>query len=132
MKLIKIFLQIILLYLFNIAGGWLSDRLHLPLPGSIVGLLLLWAALMLKIFRLKWVESGANFILSYLPLFFIPATVGVMNYFHVFAGKGMMLILIVVVSTLMTMGIAAYTSQYFAGREENKRKELNSSCKERL
>ncbi|OKL35476.1 CidA/LrgA family protein [Domibacillus mangrovi] len=130
MKFIKVILQMVLLYIFYIGGVWLSDRLHLPLPGSIIGLLLLWTALMLKICPLNWIESGANFILSYLPLFFIPATVGVMNYFHVFAGKGILLILIVVFSTLITMAIAGYTSQYFAGREETKRKELKS-CKER-
>jgi holin-like protein len=131
MKFIKVFLQIVVLYIFYIVGVWLSDRLHLPLPGSIIGLLLLWAVLLLKIFPLNWIESGANFILSYLPLFFIPATVGVMNYFHVFAGKGIFLILIVVLSTLITMAIAGYTSQYLAGREETEREELKS-WKERL
>ncbi|OAH58485.1 MULTISPECIES: CidA/LrgA family holin-like protein [Bacillaceae] len=131
MKFIKVFLQIVVLYIFYIVGVWLSDRLHLPLPGSIIGLLLLWLTLMFKVCPVNWIESGANFILSYLPLFFIPATVGVMNYFHVFAGKGIFLILIVVLSTLITMTIAGYTSQYLAQREETKRKELKS-WKERL
>ena len=98
MKYVKIVLQIIVLYGFVLMGNWLQDLLHLPLPGSIIGLLVLLAALSLKVFQLEWIESGSYFLLSYLPLYFIPATVGVMNYGHVFAGKGFLLIPITIIA----------------------------------
>jgi len=126
MKYIKLVFQILVLYGFVIVGNWLQDFLHLPLPGSIIGLLVLLAVLSLKVFQLEWIESGSYFLLSYLPLYFIPATVGVMNYGHVFAGKGFLLIPITMISTFLTMWFSSYISQVLVKKSANK-EEL--SCK---
>ena len=126
MGYIKIVLQIIVLYGFVLLGNWLRDLLHLPLSGSIIGLLVLLAVLSLKLFRLEWIESGSNFLLSYLPLYFIPATVGVMNYGHIFTGKGFLLIPITIISTFLTMGISSYISQFLANKSVKKE---GISCK---
>jgi len=126
MKYIKLVFHILVLYGFVIVGNWLQDFLHLPLPGSIIGLLVLLAVLSLKVFQLEWIESGSYFLLSYLPLYFIPATVGVMNYGHVFAGKGFLLIPITMISTFLTMWFSSYISQVLVKKSANK-EEL--SCK---
>ncbi|MER2089840.1 MAG: CidA/LrgA family protein [Sporosarcina sp.] len=124
MKYIKIVLQVLVLYGFVFIGNWLQDFLNVPLSGSIIGLLLLLAALSLKIYRLEWIESGAYFLLAYLPLYFIPATVGVMNYWHVFAGIGFWLIPITMISTLLTMWISSTVSQFFSRKSAEKEAEL--------
>lgn len=126
MKYIKTTPQIIALYGFVLIGNWIQYFLHLPLPGSIIGLLVLLAALSLKVFQLEWVESGSYFLLSYLPLYFIPATVGVMNYGHVFAGKGFLLIPITIISTFLTMWISSSISQFLANKSAKKEE---ASCK---
>ncbi|RNF38729.1 CidA/LrgA family protein [Planococcus salinus] len=114
MKYIIPLLQLIPIYAFYLAGEWLQLFFDLPLPGSIIGFLLLFVALLLKIYPLQWIESGSRLILAFLPLFFIPATVGVMDYGELFAGKGMWLIVIVIVSTLLAMGASGWTSQYIS------------------
>ncbi|MCM3757312.1 CidA/LrgA family holin-like protein [Sporosarcina aquimarina] len=119
-------IQIVFLYGFYVAGSWLHDLLHIPLPGSIIGLLLLWGALSTKLLSLKWIETGGHSLLSVLPIFFIPATVAVMNYGHFFAGKGFLLIPITILSTFITMGIASFVSQRIA-KQLDKRKE-SSKC----
>lgn len=111
MKFLVIFIQFLVLYGFYLAGEWMSEFLNLPLPGSVIGFLLLFAALALKIYPLRWIESGAQFLLMFLSLYFIPATVGVMNYGDVFTGKGIWLIAIGVFSTLLTMAVSGYLSQ---------------------
>jgi len=126
MKYIKVVFQIMALYGFVLIGNLLQNFLHLPLPGTIIGLLVLLATLSLKVFRLEWIESGSFFLLSYLPLYFIPATVGVMNYGHVFAGKGFLLIPITMISTFLTMWISSYISQFLAKKSANKE---GISCK---
>lgn len=127
MKYIKIVWQIVILYGFVLIGNWLRDFLHLPLSGSIIGLLLLLAALSLKIYKLEWIESGAYFLLAYLPLYFIPATVGVMNYWHIFEGIGFLLIPITMVSTLLTMWVSSTTSQSLYRKSANSKGQI--SCK---
>jgi holin-like protein len=121
MKFLLVFIQLAVLYGFYLLGEWLREFLDLPLPGSIIGFLLLFAALLLKIYPLKWIESGAHFLLAFLSLYFIPATVGVINYWDIFIGKGVWLLVIAVFSTLLTMAVSALLSQRtarFAGQRE--------------
>ncbi|MGO1060938.1 CidA/LrgA family protein [Planococcus sp. FY231025] len=120
MKFLIIFIQLIVLYGFYLAGEWLRNWFNLPLPGSIIGFLLLFAALLLKIYPLRWIESGAQFLLAFLSLYFIPATVGVMQYGDVFTGKGLWLIVIVMASTLLTMAVSALLSQWASRRSAEK------------
>ena len=57
-------------------GPGLARILHLPLPGSVLRTLLLWAALGLRFVRLDWLEGVADTLLGILGLLFVPATVG--------------------------------------------------------
>lgn len=88
MKIIRVIAEVAILYVFYLAGDVLQKLLHLPVPGSIVGLLLLFVLLLLKIVPVKLIENGSSFILAYLPMFFIPATAGIMNHLDIFSGRG--------------------------------------------
>lgn len=125
LKYVKIGLQIILLYVFAMVGDWLQSYLRLPLPGSIIGLLLMLAALSLKIVKLQWVDSGSHILLSYLPIFFIPPMVGVIDYREVFTGKGILLIPLIMVSTFLTMWISGYVSQTIASKMSARKERIS-------
>ena len=101
----------------------ISSLLKLPIPGSIVGLLLLFLCLHFKIVPETYIKDGAGFILVMLPLFFIPATVGIIQYPDFLSGKGAILIGIVMISTFMTMIVSGYSSQFV----EKKMKEREES-----
>lgn len=111
MKVIRIIVQLALLYVISFIGGVLHNLLHIPLPGSIIGLVLLFIGLSVKVIPAKWMEDGAGFILAYLPLFFIPATVGVINYPSLLSWSGALLLVVVVISTMITMVAAGTMSQ---------------------
>src|SRR5699024_1365294 len=83
-------------------------------PGSVIGLLLLFILLISNVLKVEWIEEGAQFFVNNLVFFFIPATVGVMNYFDLFKGKGILLILIVLLSTILVMGSSGLVSQSLA------------------
>ncbi|MGE7544031.1 CidA/LrgA family holin-like protein [Sporosarcina newyorkensis] len=125
MKIVKTLIQVVFLYLFFMLGNFLRQWLSIPLPGSIIGLLILWGLLSFRIIPLNWVEKGAYVFLSTLPLYLIPATVGVMNYGHVFKGKGLLLVVITIVSTYITMAVASLVSQSMAKRNEKDEVELS-------
>ena len=104
--------QIIVLFIFSYVGDWISSLLKLPIPGSIVGLLLLFFCLYFKIIPETFIKDGAGFILVMLPLFFIPATVGIIQYPNFLSGKGVILIGIVMASTFLTIIVSGYSSQF--------------------
>ncbi|MCR8849390.1 CidA/LrgA family holin-like protein [Rossellomorea sp. SC111] len=120
MKIIRIIIQIGILYAFSFIGGTAQHLLHLPIPGSIIGLILLLACLSLKIVPVIIVEDGASFLLAILPLLFIPAMTGVMNYPSLLSGTGAVLFLIVVVSTIVTMAVSGFASQHLEKRSERR------------
>lgn len=115
---VKIVIHMVVLYGFYIIGTWIQQLFDLFIPGSVIGMILLFILLMTGVLKVSWVEKGAQFMISHLALFFIPATAGVMNYFDLFAGKGILLVLIGLVSTLMVMVIAGHVSQWLMGIRE--------------
>ncbi|MDB4947485.1 MAG: LrgA family protein [Gemmatimonadetes bacterium] len=59
------------------AARWL----RLPLPGNLVGMLLMTAALRLRLLRMETVRPLGDWLLRNMALFFVPAGVGLMRYF---------------------------------------------------
>ena len=120
MKKLKIILQIGMLFIVYEIGVLIQHLFDLFIPGSVIGLILMFLILTTGIIKLKFVEAGAKFMNKHLVLFFIPATVGIMNHYQLFAGKGVFLIIITIVSTLCVMGTAGLVSQRLAKKGEKK------------
>lgn len=127
MRILIIFLQICILYIFSYIGTVIHNLFHLVIPGSIIGLLLLFACLCLKIIPVKWIENGAGFLLGLLMLFFIPTTVGVMNYPSLLSLHGALLVLAVLLSTIISIAIAGTAVQFLEikARKRKDDKECN-------
>lgn len=100
MKYIYFILQIVLLYIIFFIGEWIRMISNIPIPGSIIGMMLLFAALTLKVIKRDWLSLGSSFLLKNLPLLFVPATVGIIDYFELFKGYGFLSLIVSFVSTL--------------------------------
>lgn len=104
MTYIKIGLQIIGLYLLNWVGNLIQLWLHLPLSGSIIGLLILFVLLITKAVPETFIQAGALTLLKVLPFLFIPSVLGIMNEGTFFKEKGLLFIGAILISTFLTMG----------------------------
>lgn len=112
MKAVLMFLQITVLYMMYLAGKWIQVTFDLIIPGSIIGMLLLLVLLLTGIIKTSWVESGAWLLIQNLPLLFLPVTLGIIQYGDFFKGRGMLLFVIVLISTLCVMLVSGYTSNW--------------------
>ncbi|NBJ70053.1 CidA/LrgA family holin-like protein [Roseburia sp. 1XD42-34] len=117
-KVGKMIMHIGLLYIIFQFGNWIQRTLHLFIPGSVIGMIVLFLLLSTKLVRVSWIEEGANYIVANLAFFFIPVTVGIIEYYDLFLGKGSLLILIVLVSTMLVMGGSGFFSQWLMRRKE--------------
>lgn len=108
--------QIFLLLLIYFVGTWTVEILHLPLPGSVLGMLLLFTLLSAGIIKEQWLSLGANPLLKHLSFFFIPIAVGLMDWGELFTQKGHLLFLPLVISAfvalLATGGIVQFLIKY--------------------
>ncbi|GED18540.1 CidA/LrgA family protein [Kurthia gibsonii] len=119
-KLLNITLQIAFLYVLSLLGGIIVEFLHVPLPGSIIGLIILLLLLHMKIVKKEYVADGAGFLLPILTLLFIPATVGVMNYPELLSWLGVSLLIITIISTIFSLGVTAKFAQKLEQTERQK------------
>ncbi len=72
-------LQCAVLFAFLAIGEFIVWATGVPVPSSIIGMLLLTAALKLRIVRLMWVDRVSDFLVKNLGFFFVPAGVGLIN-----------------------------------------------------
>lgn len=107
----KLFREIIIVFGLAYVGEVLSTLLHLPLPGSLVGMLLLLLLLSLHILRLDMIASVADFLLGHLPFFFIPAGVALMAKFYHIADIWIPILFICMITTVITMGVSGWSMQ---------------------
>lgn len=95
----------------------LEELIPLPVAASIYGLGLMLAGLVSGLIPLEKVEGAADFLVEAMPVFFIPATVGIMNSGDLLKAMLVPLTVICVVSTLLIMAVTGKTAQYILRKE---------------
>ncbi|MBB6671380.1 CidA/LrgA family protein [Cohnella nanjingensis] len=96
--------------------------LHLPVPGSIVGIGLLFVLLRFRIVRPQWVERGAKWLIAEMLLFFIPAAVGIVQYKQLVVTSGFRIAATILLSTLAVMLCAGWIGERMTGRQRREGK----------
>ncbi len=99
-------------------GELLSRGLSLPLPGPVVGMMLLLVALRWAVVR-EPVSACADYLLSHLSLLFVPVGVGVMTHLSIVSQYGGRMLLVLVVSTLIGLAVTALLLNYLWRRDDD-------------
>jgi holin-like protein len=92
------------LLVFQSIGELLSRGFSLPLPGPVLGLVLLLAGLRFALVR-EPVAECANFLLAHLSLLFVPVGVGVMTHLSLLGTYGGRMLFVIVLSTWIGLGV---------------------------
>ena len=111
------------LLLFQCAGEVVSHLLGLPVPGPVVGMLLLFIALRARDRVPDSIGVAADALAKHLSLLFVPAGVGVMMYFERLAGEWLPIVVALFVSTTVAMAAAALVFAALARRVETSSRE---------
>ncbi len=116
--ILQITWQVGLLVLASAGGTWLMSALHLPVPGPMFSMLVIFLLLRVGVLRLDWVEAGANWLTKHLLLFFVPAAVGVVQYRAVMVADGPRIALVIAVSTVAVMICTGLMAESIHRRKE--------------
>ncbi|MGE4315224.1 CidA/LrgA family protein [Acinetobacter sp.] len=122
----QVVLQLSLLILIWWLSSLIQQALDLPVSAGVIGLLLVFMALLSGLFKLQWIKTGSDFILGELVLLFIPCVVGIIKYKDLLLTQGWQLILSVVIGTFCVMLTTAY-SVYFGFKLEDRLKHKSQS-----
>lgn len=118
-------LQCAVLFAFLAIGElivWLTD---IPIPSSIIGMLLLTAALKIKVIKLHWVSNISDFLVKNLGFFFVPAGVALMLHFDLIKSQWLPIVGASLLSTIIVLAITGWVHQLtrkYASRHDISRK----------
>lgn len=119
MKIIK---QLFWIFLFSLLGEGLSLLLAdiIAIPGSVIGMLLLFFALHFDILSLQKVEKVGNWLTENMAIFFVPAGVGLMTNFDLLADLWFELLVIVVITVSVMIGFVGKLVEYRVNKSKVK------------
>ena len=123
----KLYVQLMLIFMISLVGEGISSVFHLPVPGSIIGLVLLFLALQFKLLRLRHISMVGNFLLANMTILFLPPAVGIMDKFQVIAPYLLPIILIVLGAIVLNVCVIAVVVQLIKTRFEGDYEEGDAS-----
>lgn len=115
-SILRTVIQVFIFILLSKGSGWLVSLLHIPIPGSVIGIALLFTLLKLRIVRLEWVETGATWLIAQMLLFFIPSAVGIINYKSLVISSGPAILLVIIISTAVVMISSGAIAQWLSSK----------------
>lgn len=123
----KLYVQLMIIFMISLVGEGISSVFHLPIPGSIIGLVLLFLALQFKLLRLRHISMVGNFLLANMTILFLPPGVGIMDKFQVIAPYLLPIILIVLGAIVLNVCVIAVVVQLIKTRFEGDYEEGDAS-----
>lgn len=101
---------------FGILFGlcWLGQMVErvVPVPASVLALLFLLLLLLLRAVRVEQLEETSDFLLNNLPFFFVPISVGILQYVDVIFSHGVAFLTVCVVSLVTTFAATVWTVRW--------------------
>jgi holin-like protein len=109
-----------IILLISFIGEILHALIPLPIPASIYGIVMLFAALELKLIPLSSVKEASAFLIEIMPVMFIPAAVGLMNSWDILRPAWLQYLIITVITTVVVMVISGRITQALICRSKKK------------
>lgn len=96
---------------FQLAGELIAQLTGWPIPGPVLGMILLFVTLLIRGGAPKGLDRTARALLKHLSLFFVPAGTGIIAYLALIRQEWLSLSAALVGSTVLAMAVTALTMQ---------------------
>lgn len=114
----RIPVQLAIIFAICLAGEFLNRIVGIPLPGNIIGMVLLLILLCLKIVKLEHISTVSTVFLRHLPLFFLPPSIAIMAVGDDILGRWPLLLTMCIAFTVITMAAGGLTTQFLIRLQE--------------
>lgn len=92
-----------------LVGEVTSALLPIPIPSSVIGMVLLFTLLCCKAVNPGHIQQKSDFLLGNMAFFFIPAGVGILESWSAVSDSVVPLLLICLITTVLTFAATAFT-----------------------
>lgn len=114
------FKQFLILLVINFVGILIQSIFHLPLPGTILGMIILFILLWTKVLKVESIEKVCNFLVLNMIIFFLPPAVELLEYMTLLEKGFFKIIILLIVTTVITMVVTGKTVEFCIKRMEKK------------
>jgi len=114
----RVLLQLALILGICYAGELLNAHTGIPIPGNILGMLILLLLLCLKIIKLEQIREVSDFFLKRLSFFFLPPAIGLMLVGEDVKSQWPLLLFLCIVITIVTMVTTGWAVQLLSKKEK--------------
>lgn len=97
-------------------GDLIKKFCKLPLPGSVIGMIVLFLLLYFKVVKVENLKEISRFLLDHLAFFFIPAGVGLIAYMGVLKDNWLQIGSVSLITTILVFLITGSTIQFLRKR----------------
>ncbi|MCU1755707.1 MULTISPECIES: CidA/LrgA family protein [Pseudomonas] len=101
--------EIAVLLAIYFVGCQIAAWLQVPIPGGVMGMILLLLAFALGWVKPATLQLGAGVLMAEMLLFFIPALMSLLDHGALVRDEGWRILLVIGVSTLLVMIVTAFT-----------------------
>lgn len=101
-----------LLLVYQLIGELITRLTSIPVPGPVIGMALLLFSVLVAKKVPKGLRTAAEGLLSYLPLLFVPAGVGLINHGVLLKEDIWVISITLIVSTFITLVVTVLTLQW--------------------
>lgn len=112
--------QLIILFILNFIGIIISKILNLPIPGTILGMILFFILLQTKILKVESVEDAVNVLLLNMTILFMPSAVKILDTAYLMQGQFLKILILLISTTFITMGVTGKIVQFMIELTEKK------------
>lgn len=116
----KIITQLFWIFTFAFLGDVVSAIIPIAIPGSVIGMVLLFVALHFHWIEMEQVDEAGNWLTSNMGILFVPAGVALMTNFDILSQYWWQLIIIVLVSLSLMIWFVGIVVQTVKRRLEKK------------
>lgn len=123
MKILKLILQAATIYAFLLMGNLISTIISpiIIIPGSIIGMLLLFVLLCTNIIKLSAIDTVGDFVIKYMGFFYVPVGVGILSKYGIIKDSLWQLCVLLLVSCFVVMLISCKSADVMINLYEGKK-----------
>jgi holin-like protein len=103
--ILQYIVSIALIFLCLTVGIHIQTWLGISIPGSIIGMLILFSLLASGLVPITWVKPGASLFIRYMIFLFVPISVGLMDHFEMLVANAIPIFVSAIGGTVIVLVI---------------------------
>lgn len=104
---------LVILVALDAAGRWIVNLAHIPIPGSVVGMLLLTALIETGMLPVDAVRAAAERLVRHIALLLVPAGVAIIVYAHAVRDSLAAITFAALLSLMVVLVVVGRVAQHF-------------------